>query len=458
MLSFTDSDLAAFAAAYERMSEPRPSLRLANLAALKHPYSVDLYLETVCSRARFVVGAAARRHRVLALRRRATRRSRPVPRHRARAAAGRSLRGRAARGGLDAGWSFAAVAGKLFRRGWPRQHGRVPRFHRERKRAGAARSGGVRAVLAAPAFLLPLCGRRWRAAPDEGRAIPAPLTPTLSREERERGRRALIVFYRSIYLADDLAPIDALANAREARGFAMTCVYVTSLKDAAARRRSASDRGEKFDVVLNATAFSARVDEGGGGVLDEADAPVLQVVLAGAGAEAGRLRPAGFARRPRDACRAAGNRRAHSDPRHLLQSGAGARRKPAVLADRPRADGGPRRLCRRSEIGLGELRRTQSWDRRLACVLSDYPAKGGRVGYAVGLDTPRASPDRRGLAGAGYDVGAPIEAEALIAHLSRGRRRPSCRWPTTPLASPRCRRLFDETSSRPGAIPKPTRP
>jgi cobaltochelatase CobN len=55
LLSFTDSDLAAFAAAWDRMSEPRPSLRLANLAALKHPYSVDLYLETVCSRARFIL-------------------------------------------------------------------------------------------------------------------------------------------------------------------------------------------------------------------------------------------------------------------------------------------------------------------------------------------------------------------------------------------------------------------
>ena len=54
-LSFTDSDLAAFAGAYERLSEPRPSLRLANLAALKHPYSVDLYLEKVCSGARSVL-------------------------------------------------------------------------------------------------------------------------------------------------------------------------------------------------------------------------------------------------------------------------------------------------------------------------------------------------------------------------------------------------------------------
>jgi len=54
-LSFTDSDLAAFASAYQRFPEPRPSLRLANLAALGHPYSVDLYLEKVCSGARFVL-------------------------------------------------------------------------------------------------------------------------------------------------------------------------------------------------------------------------------------------------------------------------------------------------------------------------------------------------------------------------------------------------------------------
>ena len=59
--------------------------------------------------------------------------------------------------------------------------------------------------------------------------------------------------------------------------------------------------------------------------------------------------------------------------------------------------------------------------RELACVLSDYPAKGGRVGYAVGLDTPASvAAIGEALREAGYDVGAPIEAEALIAHLSQG--------------------------------------
>ena len=46
--------------------------------------------------------------------------------------------------------------------------------------------------------------------------------------------RALIVFYRSIYLANDLAPIEALAQALRDKGFAVTSVFVTSLKDEAA--------------------------------------------------------------------------------------------------------------------------------------------------------------------------------------------------------------------------------
>ena len=54
-LSFSDSDLNALARAYEAFPEPKPSLRLASLAALRHPFSVDLYLEKVCARAKLVV-------------------------------------------------------------------------------------------------------------------------------------------------------------------------------------------------------------------------------------------------------------------------------------------------------------------------------------------------------------------------------------------------------------------
>ena len=41
-LSFSDSDLGAVAAAWSARSNELPSLRLANLAKLRHPMSVDL--------------------------------------------------------------------------------------------------------------------------------------------------------------------------------------------------------------------------------------------------------------------------------------------------------------------------------------------------------------------------------------------------------------------------------
>jgi cobaltochelatase CobN len=54
VLSFTDSDLAGIGQV--QATEPGlPSLRLAKLAKLRHPLSVDLYVEAVVSRAKLVV-------------------------------------------------------------------------------------------------------------------------------------------------------------------------------------------------------------------------------------------------------------------------------------------------------------------------------------------------------------------------------------------------------------------
>ena len=258
---------------------------------------------------------------------------------------------------------------------------------------------------------------------DEGRRNPhAPHPSPLPRRAGE-GARALIVFYRSIYLADDLAPIDALANALEARGFAVTCAYVTSLKDAAVRAPlSELISREKFDIVLNATAFSARLDKGGGGVLDEADAPVLQVVLAGAGVEAWAASTRGLS--PADLAMHVAL--PEIDGRILTRAISFKQARPrdenlqfSRVVHAPMDD----RVAFVADLASAwaKLRRTPSYDRRLACVLSDYPAKGGRVGYAVGLDTPASvAAIGEALRGAGYDVGASIEAEALIGHLSQG--------------------------------------
>ena len=54
-LSFSDSDLGALAASWSAQGQVAPSLRLANLARLRHPMSVDLYVEQVVAGARCVV-------------------------------------------------------------------------------------------------------------------------------------------------------------------------------------------------------------------------------------------------------------------------------------------------------------------------------------------------------------------------------------------------------------------
>ena len=67
------------------------------------------------------------------------------------------------------------------------------------------------------------------------------------------------------------------------------------------------------------------------------------------------------------------------------------------------------------------LRRKSPADKRLACVLPDYPARGGRTGYAVGLDTPASAAAIAGiLRAAGYDVTTDCDADSLIAALSEG--------------------------------------
>src|ERR1700686_5692484 len=55
VLSFSDSDLGAFAAAWRGGRQTLPSLRLANLRRLTHPLSVDLYIQKTLSGARGIL-------------------------------------------------------------------------------------------------------------------------------------------------------------------------------------------------------------------------------------------------------------------------------------------------------------------------------------------------------------------------------------------------------------------
>lgn len=55
VLSFSDSDLGAFAAGWHRADGGLPTLRLCNLTALRHPASVDNYVEQTLTGAKGIL-------------------------------------------------------------------------------------------------------------------------------------------------------------------------------------------------------------------------------------------------------------------------------------------------------------------------------------------------------------------------------------------------------------------
>ncbi|HTG22123.1 MAG TPA: cobaltochelatase subunit CobN, partial [Reyranella sp.] len=393
VLSFSDSDLSALAAAWQQDADLLPTMRLASLKRLKHPMSVDLYVENVVARARIVIV--------------------------------RCLGGldywrygfeHIADTARDNGVLFAALPGDD--RADPRLAAvstlaaeplaRLDRFFRE---------GGAENLRQALRYLATLLGRDLSWSP------PAPVGPLSILGEAPDGRPvALIVFYRANLMAADIAPVTSLMAALDRQGLAPLAVAVSSLKDPAIRPQlEGLIAAHKPAIIVNTTAFSAmRGDDTT--VLDAADVPVLQAVLSGSAREAWQgsargLSPADLAMNVvlpeldgRLLTRAISFKaEAPIDPRLEFAS---VRHEPDL--DRIHYVA---RLAA-SWAGLGTTPRNE---RRLALVLSDYPARGGRTGYAVGLDTAASAAEILKLLRAeGYDTGVRDWQEADIERLLQG--------------------------------------
>ena len=185
------------------------------------------------------------------------------------------------------------------------EHARPARLHRPASSA-RPRPGAKARALRAPAIAT---RRDGRPAPTRGARCWSSTAPS---------------FLRTI-----IAPILALADALAARRMAVEAVFVASLKDEASEAFLREAIGAfKPDVIVNTTAFSARGADGG--VLDLADAPVLQAALATSTREAwASVEARRQWRRSRDEHRAARGRRPHLHPRDFLQGAGAARFSPA---------------------------------------------------------------------------------------------------------------------------------
>jgi cobaltochelatase CobN len=420
-LSFSDSDLGLVSTMLESRAGGTGA-RLAPLGMLKHPYSVDLYVEKAAAKARFVLV------RLL--------------------------------GGLDY-WRYGAeeLAVAARKRGFdlaivPGDGNLDPRLddmstlppetlHRIWR---AFQEGG----LANMARLFDWIDGRMRGedavVPDPAPVAAAGLFDAACRSGPDDAPLAAIVFYRAYFLSGDVAPIIACAEALSRRGARVQAIYVSSLKDkeAAAWLRDVLIR-ERPDVILNSTAFAARMDEDAS-PLEAADAPILQMIHAGAGRAAWQSDSRGLG---------AGDLAMHVvlpeiDGRIItrpISFKEEAARSESLEFTRlvHRADESRIGFVADLALGWAHLRRLPRATRKLACVISDYPAKAGRAGYAVGLDTPASLAEISALlAGAGYAVETVTDPGRFIRALAESP-------PAESMALAEYRTAF---SSLPGAFQK----
>ncbi|WDF74472.1 cobaltochelatase subunit CobN [Novosphingobium sp. KACC 22771] len=371
VLSFSDSDLGAFAAAWHRArhgDRPFPSLRLANLSALAHPLSVDTYIERTLSGARAILIRLIGGHAYWPY---GLQQVELLARARGIALAVLPADGRA-----DARLDEASTVAPAL----------LADLRRLCDGGGAEAAGAALAMLAGAAGFpvawakgdapLPLAGG-WHPA----RGVCDPLAMAPSRP------LVLIVFYRSYLAAHDLDPFVQLHHGFEAAGFDTLSLFAPSLKEPESRALIEGwVRALAPAAVLNATAFSAR-DEAGHTPLEAAGAPVFQLALATSsqatweGAARG-LSPADLAMHvvlPEiDGRIFAG----------VVSFKEAAAHDPALGFARHLHRGDPARIAAivARVSGWIALARKPVPQRRIALVLSTYPGKAHQMAHAVGLD------------------------------------------------------------------------
>jgi cobaltochelatase CobN len=408
VLSFADSDLSGLAAAWAFERHSLPSVRFVHLRDLRHPMSVDLWIERVAIRAKVILVRLI--------------------------------------GGLD-WWRYGVEQLSAVARTHGIRLAILPGEDRDDPRLAEAstlppaeldtlllffREGGRENLRA----LLRRLGRHAGADLDFAEPVPLPhlagYLPNIGAIDIDQLAASLapgcpvvpIIFYRALLLAGDTAAIDALCEALSARGLAPAPLAITSLKETAAAEfiRHALVRLRPA-VVVTTTAFAAGGDAGDPTPLDGPDVPVLQAVIATTRRAAWRESSRGLG---------ATDLAMHVVLPELdgrVLAGAIAFKDSSVphaelaftsLMNRPETD----RIAAVADrvAALARLQSTSRAERRIAALMPDYPAAPGRTGYAVGLDVPASVVALLSdLQEAGYEVrDTPQTSGALLHGLDKG--------------------------------------
>ena len=400
VLSFSDSDLGAFAAGWHRGGGPKgriPTMRLANLTALKHPLSVDTYVEQTLQDAkgiliRLIGGVPYWSYglqQVLALAQ----------------AKGIALAVLPADGREDTRLDEYSTLPVSTLRRLAHLCDTGGEVAAQAALAQMALATGLYSGPVMGAKTLPECGA-W--CPDRG-VIPVNTAFT------GNAKRILVTFYRAYLTSADTSPITALLRSLRARGFEAIGLFAPSLKAPVAAdwlRKQIAVLNPA--AIINATAFSGK-GASGTSPLDAANVPVFQIALATsrrkawAKAERG-LSPADLAMHvvlPEIDGRISAGIASFKEP---------GKRDPNLEYSRFAHRAEPERIeaIINRVTGWLNLNDKPKVDQVPVLVLSTYPGKDWQMAHAVGLDAlASAETILSDLQSEGYST-APAEPIARI--------------------------------------------
>ncbi|MFK0330194.1 cobaltochelatase subunit CobN [Rhizobium sp. NPDC090275] len=235
-----------------------------------------------------------------------------------------------------------------------------------------------------------------------------------------------ISFYRALVQSGETRPVEALIEALLAQGIRPLPVFAYSLKDPVSKGILESVfAATKPDVVINTTGFavSAPGAERQPTVLEASDAVVLQAIFSASSKEAWESSSQGLSARDLGMNVAL----PEVDGRVLSRavSFKSAARYDAlveanIVASEP--DAGRMAYTARLAANWARLRQAKPVERRVALVMANYPNRDGRLGNGVGLDTPAGTIEvLRAMRKAGYPVAdIPADGDALMRHIVDG--------------------------------------
>ncbi|EHS51914.1 cobaltochelatase, CobN subunit [Rhizobium sp. PDO1-076] len=240
------------------------------------------------------------------------------------------------------------------------------------------------------------------------------------------GDIAAICFYRALVQSGETAPVEAMIGTLQAQGLTPLPVFVSSLKDPVSVETLRAVFGvAPPDVVVNTTGFavSAPGSDNPSTILDEQGAVVLQAIFSSSPRTAWDTSSQGLSARDL----AMSVSLPEVDGRVLTR--AVSFKSAARFDDRVETnlvshepDPGRMAFVARLAANWALLRATPAKDRNIALILANYPNRDGRLGNGVGLDTPAGTIEvLRALSDAGYGVGElPADGDALITALMAG--------------------------------------